>query len=118
MGTLDTNRKVKVTAEDYTEQETVVNEQKLALEAANSKGNFTGSPGLFLNGQKYMVVAYNAESDSTYLAGKNNTGGCMTKTNQTLLIGLYDGSKGDKQNKGNCNKDVEDLAAKLKGANF
>ena len=114
---LSASRQVKVTQEDLSEKMENVNERALVLEAV-ANGEMKSACGLFINGVKYMILTNNDEQQSLYIKAKNNLGGCITKTNQTILIGLFDTNANPTQNPGNCNKDVEELATKLRGANF
>ena len=114
---LSSSRQVKVTCEDLTEKMENVNERALVLEAVEN-GEMKGGYGLYINGTKYVILTKVEDTQSLYIKGRNNTGGCITKTNQTILIGLYDGNMSATQSPGNCNKDVEEMAAKLRGANF
>ena len=109
------SKQVKVTQDDLSEKMETVNERALVLEAV-ANGEMKSGCGLFIGGAKYMITT--KFNESIYLAGRNNTGGCITKTNQTILVGLYDKNAAPTQNGPACNKDVEDLAEKLRGANF
>lgn len=73
--------------------------------------------GLLLNKEKYMIVNYLDHIPSIYLKNKTG-GGCITKTNQCILIGLFNLEKGEGQNCGNCNKDVEELGDKLRKVGY
>lgn len=59
--------------------------------------------GLFLQGEKYLLL----RADERSLYGKKGTGGCvLVKTNQCVLVGLYD----EKIQPGQCANTVERLA--------
>ena len=81
---ISASRNVNVTQDDLTTKQMAVNERELILEAFATKGEMTSQCGLFVNGEKYMITTYNEDAQSIYFAGKNQTGGCMTKTNQTI----------------------------------
>eukprot|EP01121_Diplochlamys_sp_Union-15-3_P014647 TRINITY_DN4699_c0_g1_i1.p1 TRINITY_DN4699_c0_g1~~TRINITY_DN4699_c0_g1_i1.p1 ORF type:complete len:127 (-),score=16.48 TRINITY_DN4699_c0_g1_i1:15-395(-) len=59
--------------------------------------------GLFINGEKYLVL----KADDRSIYGKKGTGGVVTvKTGQSILIGLYN----EKIQPGQCANVVEKLA--------
>merc|ERR1711976_714891 len=98
--------------EDGNKKNMNVNEAALVGEAFNNGGVMSSECGLWINKEKYFIVNYNEGTNSIYLKGKGR-GGCITKTVQTLLVGVFEGN-----NSGDANRDVEDLAEKLKGAGY
>jgi len=93
-----------------------VNEPVLIKEAAG--GTMTSQCGLYINRVKYLVVNYNPANNCTYIKSKSG-GGCMVKTNQCILIGIFTTSNSNpNMNAGGCNRDVEDLAEKLKAVGY
>jgi profilin len=59
--------------------------------------------GLFINGQRYLVL----KADDRSIYGKKGTGGVITvKTGQAILVGLYD----EKIQPGQCANVMEKLA--------
>ena len=108
---LDTGVKDKVT----------VNEPALLQECSTTLGDMKSAVGLWVNGEKWQVVSNNEVANSVYFI-KAGRGGCVTTTNQCMIVGLYDTSikdnAGAMQNKGTANQIVEELAEKLKGAGY
>ena len=93
------------------------------IDALKQKSGNTSKPGgIYLNGEKYIVVSYDGEK--LYLK-KNGGGATIAKTGKALVVGTwaqkikgkYDG-KDKAQNTGDCNSCVEDLAEYLKSINY
>ena len=114
---INTASNVKITNDDFSETQITVNERAQILEAVNSKSEMKSSTGLFINGVKFMTVGWNEEEKSCYIAARPNFGGILRLTNQTIQVGIFDKTKPG-QNSTACNKDTNDLATKLIGANF
>merc|ERR1711972_201348 len=100
--------------EDGSSKNVAVNEATLLGEPW-ATGVMTSECGLLLGQQKYVIVTYNEGTQSLYLK-KPNGGGTICKTNQCYLVGLWE--QAGNQSAGNCNRDVEDLAQKLKAAGY
>lgn len=77
----------------------------------------SSSSGLFLNKTKFIVVNENPVTTARYVKGKG-CGGCIVKTNQCILVGIYVEGADNRQTKTACNRDVEDLAEKLKSVGY
>jgi len=81
-------------------------------EGAGLANNFknpsgTQGTGIFINGEKYLVV----KADDASIYGKKGTGGVITvKTGQVVLVGIYD----DKLQAGRAANIVEKVADYLK----
>ena len=105
--------------EDGTETIFEVIEKHLLAEIFTSPaGNVKSECGLFINGEKFMCVNHNKAENSVYIKGSNKTGGCIARTNKCMVLGLYDSNIDLKQNPGNCNKDCEDLARKMRDISY
>merc|ERR1712086_785688 len=106
-------RQVEIMQEDGSKKPTQVNEPSLLVEATT--GMMSSGSGLWLNGEKYMIVNHNPGLNSVYIKNKTG-GGTIVKTTKCILMGLWRADQS--QGAPNCNKSVEDLAEKLKAANF
>ena len=80
-------------------------------------------PAVTMGGKKYQVTHYE-EGNVAYLKIKDG-GATVAKTNQALIIGVYNTTKKYKsdgkelpQSVGMCNTVVEDLANQLKGQGY
>ena len=98
-----------------------VNEFTTALEA--TKGNRKGSEaGIRMKGQKYMLIKHNPENNSAYLGREGGGGACVARTSTALVIGIWNKagvmSNGKTQNAGDCNEQVENMAAYLKAQGY
>ena len=107
--------------EDGTAKKVNVNEFTTALEA--SKGNRKGSEaGIRMKGQKYMLIKHNPENNSAYLGREGGGGACIARTTTALVIGIWNKagvmSNGKTQNAGDCNEQVENMAAYLKAQGY
>ena len=110
------NYEFNLTLEDGTTKKVPVNEFTTALEA--TKGNRKGSEaGIRMNNQKYMLVKHNPENNSAYLGREGGGGACVARTAQCVVIGVWNKaavmSNGQLQNAGDCNEQVEKMAAFL-----
>ena len=107
--------------EDGTKKPVPVDEFVCALEA--TKGNRKGSEaGIRMNGQKYMMIRHNPESNSVYLSREGGGGACVARTSSAVVIGIWDKTakmSNDKlQNNGDCNELVEKMGEYLKANGY
>jgi len=108
------NHSVQQMQEDGSSKTLTVNEPALLVESTN--GQMSSTCGLYINKQKYLIVNHNPGTGSVYIKSKTG-GGCLVKTKQCILIGLYTTGQGN-NGPGNCNRDTEDLAEKLKAVGY
>ena len=64
-----------------------------------------------------MMIVHNPDKNSVYLAREGGGGACISRTAQTLVIGVWNKvaemSNGKTQNNGDCNEVVEKMAEYL-----
>jgi hypothetical protein len=98
-----------------------VDESALLLEPwgnmPNGEYEMKSACGLRINKEKYMIISTRVDIQACYLK-KPNGGGCIIQTGKLFLVGLFDTSQGANQNHASCNKDVEELAQKLRDSGF
>ena len=92
--------------------------------AFDNNGDCKGIGGIRLNGEKFLMVNFDAESKVMYLK-KQGGGGCIAKSNMAFVVGVFSTSKNmridgkeENQNPGYCNKVVEELAEYLRSLNY
>ena len=93
---------------------------------AAADGNRKGGQecGIRLCNQEYMFVRADETDGIKYctLSRAEGGGACIAKTAKTLLVGVYDKaadmSNGKKQNTGDCEKNVMNVAKVLAGAEY
>ena len=74
--------------EDGTKKPVEVNEFKTVM--AGTQGNRKGSEaGIRIANQKYMFVKHNPEDNSVYLGREGGGGACAVRTNQCVVIGVW-----------------------------
>ena len=101
--------------EDGTETATDVNEAADLVGLLNS--GTRPSAGLRVNGEKYMILRQAQDPATVYGKKTVGKGGiCLTKTNQCIIVGVYDEDQG--HTAGNCNMAVEKLGDYLRANNF
>lgn len=107
--------------EDGSKKKVPVNEFKALFEA--TKGNRKcGEAGIRIANQKYMFIKHNPENNSVYLAREGGGGACAVRTNQCLILGVWNkaGVMSNKklQNAGDCNELVENMAKYLSASGY
>ena len=80
---------------------------------ANPSKSLTDNGSLYINKQKFAIVAYLDDIDATYIKGKGNYGGAIVGTNTALVVGIFDNTKNSALSKGGCNLACEKLAKQL-----
>lgn len=115
------NYEFEMTLEDESKKKVPVNEFACALGA--TKGNRKGSEaGIRLANQKYILIQYNPEKASVYLAREGGGGACVAACNTAIVIGIWNKaaamSDGKLQNQGDCHELVENMQAYLKGNGY
>jgi len=103
--------------EDGSKKMQNVDEAQLVLEPF-ADGMMKSGSGLWIMKKNYMVLTHNPGTNSCYIASGSSNVGCMVKTNQCILIGLCTVGSTPTATKGNANKDVEELAEKLKAVGY
>ena len=98
-----------------------MNEFKCVFEA--TKGNRKGSEaGIRIANQKYMFITHNPENNSVYLGREGGGGACIVRTNQCIVIGVWNKaavmSNNKPQNAGDCNMMVEKMGEYLKASGY
>ena len=94
-------------------------EPELLLEPFKNNGTMVSDCGMHLNKEKWFIVNYNPDMNSIYLK-RPKGGACLVKTTQVVLVGFFDEGtvKNKALNAGNCNKDLEILAEKLRNVGY
>ena len=104
----------------------IVNEAESLLYAIKNGGMAPTRAGLYLRGERYMVVRFDEDTSTMYLKKKNG-GACVCLTNVTIVVGTYDskmkvasppGEAAFPQNAGLTNERVERLATFLRYSGF
>ena len=116
-----------VPSSDFTHTDRfIVNEAESLLYAIRHNGAAPSRAGLYLRGERYMVVRFDEETATMYLKKKNG-GACVCLTNVTIVVGTYDskikvatppGEASFPQNAGLTNERVERLATFLRNTGF
>jgi hypothetical protein len=115
------NYEFELQQEDGTKKKVPVSEFKGVFEA--TKGNRKGTEaGIRIANQKYMFIKHNPENNSVYLAREGGGGACVVRTNQTIVIGVWNKaaemSNKKMQNAGDCNELTEKMADYLKASGY
>merc|ERR1712021_138647 len=78
--------------EDGSNKTVPVNEPECVVQACT--GTMSSACGLYINKQKYMIVNHNPGTGAVYIKSKTG-GGCIVKTNQCILVGIYTAGQGN-----------------------
>lgn len=89
-----------------------INETKILINIFKNKGQVPNPPGIFLNGDKYMLVDFDEDTKVCYLS-KPNGGACLALTNKCVIVGTWSKNTNSEHNHGSCNTTIEEFANKF-----